>query len=456
MGLPRKLKYKPLVRLDEKPEVLAFRGARVFSAVGPEALENHDVIVRSGKIAEVRPSGTELPAGARIIDGANRTLLPGLIDSHVHATVSPAPMGFDALPDPKHNLQEFLYMGVTGIFDGACAGGQMKNLRAAVDSGKIPGPRIFYCAGPMAAKNGYFRRIVDDLIFWPLNLILRWRGLSEVETREEVVHFLNKRIKEGTDAIKVYFDKFQPAYPPDTPMPSQELLKIIVEESHKRDRKVVVHISNARDAMDAARCGIDLLMHSPYQSRLSEEEAHELGEIGIPAVTTGTVVFDGVPIAKGEFQPDEFDRKLEHPDLVAAMTGPAGAENMKKNPVMTRFYSGRDKMCDNMKHNLGLMHRAGVKFLAGTDGSLGGLIGGSSLHRELRYMVESGIPIPEVLLSATSRAARFLDPSGSFGTIEPGKCADLLLVDGNPLANIADTSRIVQVVRDGRLVERLL
>jgi imidazolonepropionase-like amidohydrolase len=416
--------------LAEETPALVIEGARLIDGTGAPAREGVTVIVEGERIAAVGGAGrVRAPAGARVVDAAGKTLLPGLIDTHVHFR--------------DYVAELFLAHGVTTVRDAGNPTEWILELRRLQAAGEMPGPRIF---------------AVGNIIDAPPPMRGHHIG---VETPAEARAAARRLIEAGVDAIKVYV-KMTP-----------ELLRPVVETAHAANRRVIGHVTMS--ARDAALAGIDALEHGS----------------GIAlAIARDPALVQAIPEHHGVFgwrfmdaaKADELVRLLVDrrvavvPALVSWARGApqrpalrAEAAAVVTHPelaylpgfVMERInrlsadqYSQaerRDLEADYyaLKDFLGRFRRAGGTVVVGTDG--GGLLG-LSVHHELQLLVDMGFSPLEAIRAATGAAAELIQ-ADELGTVAPGKIADLVLVDGNPLTSIEDTKKIVMVIQRGRIID---
>lgn len=446
--LPGKLVPRKLIEAPSSPGALLLRDVHVFPATGRELLPHHDVLVRDGRIESITPTGTVSPDDLQVIEGGGRTLLPGFIDVHTHLMANPAPPWAPARMDPEHNLAAWLYAGVTTIYD---LGGNAKTslaLRRRVDSGALPGPRILFTDSAIMIRGGHPVPFVKTLP-WPVGW-LYLRTLSQIDGPQDAEAAVAALQAKGVDFIKVMCD----AVPPDSPSMDEETLRAVVEAAHRRGLKVFAHVGRAADAVLAVRAGADVLAHGPYQSVLSDEEVAEIARAGVPVAYTLATWQTADDLLEGRFVPSALDREIAPPEVLDSFTGAAGAR-LAEAPVFGETLRKAQQHSAEWPRAVRRLHEAGVPLLVGTDSPMVALVAGASFHRELQRLHLAGVPAVEVLLGATSRAARLLTSEPEFGTIEPGKIADMVLLDGDPLEDITATSRIHLVVRHGRVVERV-
>lgn len=439
------LPTRPLVRLGPVEPVLVLRDVRVFPATGPGFLEHQDVVVRAGAIAAVQATGAPVPAGARVVEGhGERTLLPGLVDAHVHILSSGGAPWQSYAFAPEHNLEAHLYAGVTTVFDLGGFAGELAALGERTAAGELAGPRIFHTDSPITAPGSHPLPTARELLPWPLGSLLTL-VIPAVATPDEARAAVAATAAKGVDYIKAICDRI----PADSPDLDADSLAAIVAAARERGLKTFVHIGSAEQAVRAVRAGADVLAHG-VRDPLTPAQAAELARV--PMIVTLAAWLGVEAIAAGRYTPSALDRAITPPEILDEVAGPAGAR-IAGVPVLGDMSRSVDPAV--MQANVRLLHAAGATLLAGTDSALPGAYPGGGLHEELRLLHAAGVPVEDVLLGATSRAARVVRDAPDFGSIAPGMVADLLLIEGDPRVDIGATSRIALVVRAGRVVERL-
>ncbi|MBI2372997.1 MAG: amidohydrolase family protein [Deltaproteobacteria bacterium] len=441
-------KYRTLVTVGPRVSLL-IRNVRVFTGTGTIALETRQVRVQDGRITAIEPVTDRTPEGFEVIDGSGRTLLPGLIDFHVHVANSSAPPWYLSLPNPTHNLEAYLYAGVTTIVNMGDDVDEIGPLAAKVERGEIPGPRILFAGMPITRKHGHPQASVDSFVPWPLGYLIP-RFSYEIETPADATTAVAVMKQGGASLVKMVVDDL----PPGVPKLSPGLANAVVTAARQVNLKVAAHVGRADDAVLAARSGASVLNHGVHRGVLRPEQAEELASLGVPVSPTIAVFERCAELADGRIAFDELDREIEAKAVLDALAPQQIAKNRDSFAFLQPWL---DEVSASKRHlgpNALTLHRAGVPIFVGTDSSVLGNIAGSSIHREMRLLSEAGIPAAEVLLGATKRPAAFLFEDPEVGTIEVGKRADLLLVEGNPLEDIKTTRKIVAVIKDGRRVDR--
>jgi imidazolonepropionase-like amidohydrolase len=215
---------------------------------------------------------------------------------------------------------------------------------------------------------------------------------------------------------------------------------------------VVAHSGTTADAIAAAENGVDLWVHGVYKERIADSDIARLAAYGIPMVTTSEVFDRYGRATEGPIQPTSLEAEMVSDGKLAAFYPPPDDFDLGAlESWLTLMQQTREARLDNV----GRLHEAGVVILAGSD-TQSGVFPGAGLHRELETLVEAGLTPAEALQSATLLPARFLSRGREpkFGTVTAGAYADLVLVNGNPVADISALSDIRQVLRGGRLLQR--
>ena len=376
------------------------KDVRVFD--GNKVHERRSVLFDKGVIVDADFRG-QAPSGSRVVDGAGRTLLPGLIDAHTHA------FGFFELP---------VLFGVTTQVDMFTDIGLMKKAKQEMARGGNHRHADLFSAGTLVtAPNGHGTQF--------------GLPIPTITKPEQAQAFVDARIAEGSDFIKIVMETgygFQ----------SLDLAtaRAVIEAAHKRGKLAVVHIGNEKDARAVLEAGADGLVHlfpgASADAAGLAQLARRKGAFVIPTFT----VLESMAGVRGD-------------DLLA---NPALAGLLDKNaraPLKARYGNqARPPMLAAPKAVAAAMVKAGVPVLAGTDAGNPGTQYGVSMHRELAALVEAGLTPAQALAAATSVPAAVFK-LGRRGRIDKGYKADLLLVDGNPAADILATRRIVEVWKDG-------
>lgn len=437
---------RPPVATLEPAGRLLFHDVAIYEGTGPGRLEHQDVQVDGGRITALGPTGGPLPEGARLIKGAGQTLLPGLIDAHTHVT---APLGppWKFIPaDPGFVLETQLRAGVTTVYDMAGDPDELRALTASISSGEQAAPRLLWTASSITWPGAHPIASIEALLPGPLAGVLTRKILVAAGPDEAAARVASVKAA-GGQFVKIIYD----SEPPSAPHMSKATLGALITAAHAEGLKVAVHIGTIEDALDAATAGADLLAHGPSRGQVTDEQAAALAATGAPVVATLYGFGTTWRLAEGSWQPSEMDRRLIPAEILAPVTGEAGRE-FGEIPVLAELAAGVNH---DMGANIARLRRAGVPILTGTDSPLPADYPGSGLHNELDALVEqAGLTPAEALQAATGDAATALVEDPDFGRIAVGKRADLLLVKGDPTADIQAVHDVQLVVREGRIVRQ--
>jgi imidazolonepropionase-like amidohydrolase len=433
--------------------VVVFRDVRVFRGTGPTSEPHLDVIVADGRIVDVRPTGEAPPAGAEVVSGEDLSLLPGFVDLHAHLTYTAAPPWYLTLPDPDHNAQAHLFAGVTTVLDLGGDTGKIVDLRERIARGDAVGPRIFFAGPQITAPRGYPANMIRD-VYGPLaSLALEGTHVRAVTGPADVAGVVDMLHAHGATFVKLIV-----ATDGGAPRLDEETLRAAVQRAHDHGMKVAAHVDGLDDARLAARVGVDLLAHGVQIDDVSGDDARALAASGIAVEPTLVSWERWDELADGHYVGSAIERASEPRALLAAFADEALRAEMDvwARPGFAEWGVLLRRHRAARATNLARLHAAGVPVLVGSDaeGSIATFAG--AYHDELRLQVEAGLSPGEVLWAATGRAARFLTADPSFGTIEPGKVADLLLVHGDPVKDITCTSAIARVYVGGKELRRIM
>jgi imidazolonepropionase-like amidohydrolase len=386
--------------------VTLVQDVRVFD--GKSAHEHRSVLVRDGLIADSDYRG-KAPAGSRVVDGKGRTLLPGLIDAHVHTW---------------QHFELPLVFGVTTQVDMFTGVEVMQRIKQQMAAGRNQGEADVFSAGTLVTAPG------GHGTEYPVKI-------PTLENGGDAQAFVDARIAEGSHFIKVVMeDGFGDHHFNSL---DRATVKAVIDAAHKRGKLAVVHISNLGNARAALEAGADGLAHLFVAEKLSQEQADSLARL---AQAKGAFV---VPT----FSVLESIAGVKPRDLLEDLQVAGLLDREERGALQTGYGpSPRPAILAAPKMVTAAMRRAGVPLLAGTDAGNAGTQYGASLHHELAALVDAGLSPREALVAATSAPAKAFH-LGQRGQIAKGYKADLVLVEGNPLQDIAATRRIVEVWKDG-------
>ena len=399
---------------------------RLFDGTGAQVRERAAVLVENGLIARVGDPGDAAPDGVPVLDLAGRTLMPGLIDAHAHVyphLPSPAPGAEPLWPGTgahflAADLREALRMGITTIRDVGSYGDLIFATRQAMRYGAFRGPRVLACGRIISATapGG------------------RWFGdmYREADGPDDARRAVREQLRRGADFIKVMTTGARTVELED-PNPAQmtrEEIATIVDEAHRMGHRVAAHAEGLDGTEIAIEAGIDTIEHGMYLNQRPDllERMAASGQVLVP--TLGC--FYGIA---GAAAPD---------------AGPDGRAAPSAEAPATWSHLLVDLALHNLEQadlTLNAANTAGVAIAAGHDWAPI-----SDLGLEIVQMSHHGLSAREALVAATRTAAQALGLGDRVGTIEPGKIADLVVVDGDPLARVGilrDPHRMWLVLQHG-------
>ena len=403
-------------------ETLAIVGGTLIDGTGSEPLPDSAVVIEKGHIIAAGPRvKVKIPRGATKVDARGKTVLPGLWDMHAHfEQVEWGPI--------------YLAAGVTTVRDCGNEFEFLISVRDAIQNGRGLGPRLLLAG------------IVDGS--GPISL-----GIEAVDTPEQAKAWTDRYHDAGFQQIKIYSSV------------QLEEIRVIAEEAHRLGMTVTGHVPQGLDAYQTIEAGQDQINHVQY-----------VADIMRPALPAGATRMDRLSAnANVNLDSPEAQKALaflvEHGTVVdptlalaefftaTAAKPPASFEPgvNKVPPELAEQLSGSEppsaltemfqKVFEKDVAIVGALHRAGIPVVAGTDQT----VPGHSLHREIELYVQAGFKPMEAIQAATIVPARAMGLDKELGTVEPGKRADVIIVNGNPLENIRNIRKVEFVVTNGTM-----
>jgi imidazolonepropionase-like amidohydrolase/ABC-type transport system involved in cytochrome c biogenesis permease component len=432
------------------------RDARLFLGDGT-VIDQGSVLIKDGKIAGIfnGPAPDPKSLKAEPIEGAGKTLLPGLIDAHVHLG---APGGFSdqqqdyakTQDNMDRELAAYLYSGVIAVKSAGDALDAVVASRAKVASAEKIGAELFL-VGPMFTTAGghgteYLKYVPESARTAIEQQVVRLPQNSD-EARTQVSELKQR----GVDGIKTileagggsaHFNRLDTA-----------VFQAIVEAARKNGLPVVSHTGDAHDVADAVAAHVDGIEHGSFRDAIPDTVFAQMKESGIAYDPTLTVVDALRAFAKGDSS--VLDRSLLQqtapPELLLGTKKLLGSGGLAE---MRAAYANFPMSLEDGKKNLMSAQRAGVMLVAGTDAGNPLVFHGPGIHREMQLWVEAGVPAAVALQAATYNNARLLRVDNRIGLIKKGYEASLLLIDGNPLQDISATEHISMVLFKGERIDR--
>jgi imidazolonepropionase-like amidohydrolase len=383
--------------VPSRAPLIAYEGARVIVGDG-SVIENATLVVQGEKIEEVGPAaGVRVPAGATRVSLAGKTVMPMLIDTHVHLGA-----GREAV---VRDLKRRAYYGVGAVLSLGTDTFDVLDLRSEA----IPGGARFLSAGRGITMQEPGRTTVP---YWVM---------SEAEARNAV----RELAAHNVNIVKIWVDTRDGKYKKLSP----EIYGSIIDEAHKRGLRVTAHIFDLEDAKGLIRAGVDALAHGVRDQDIDEEIVALFRE------RPGLVLTPNLP-ERGV----RTDLAWLKPGLASSQLEILERANTDR-PIAQAFFGIQAR-------NLAKLNAAGVRITMGTDGNRPW-----GPHEEMQDMVLAGMTPMQVIVAATRNSAEFLRLRDT-GTLHAGKSADFIVLDANPLDDITNTRRISAVVLRGTPVDR--
>jgi imidazolonepropionase-like amidohydrolase len=394
-------------------QALLLDGGTLIDGTGAAPVENAQILISGERIARVGSRGSfDVPADARRIDTSGKFLTPGFVDLHFH------------MADDLTLAPSFLAHGITSARDPGAWMELFEPLRAWQAANKLPGPRLFLCGPHLDGPGPAYPK--DSVV---------------ILSPEEARRWVRGQIREGANAIKVYFR---------LPL---ESIRAAAEEAHRLRVPVTAHLEiiDARDAIDAGVDGI--------------EHITSLGTALIPPMEAERyrqqILKDNGARSDGRYKmwasiDPESDRARELAKLLAGrriFVDPNLAVFERRPDPKDPLSDVKVRASENMKRYAGVLHRAGVPIVVGSHSNVPYAERGWAYQREMETLVEAGLTPMETLVAATRVGAQFLYRENDLGTVAQGKLADIVVLDKDPLADIANARSVSKIILGGQLID---
>lgn len=398
------------------------------------------VVLAGGKVEQIVFDERDVEiAGGEIVDVAGKTVLPGLIDLHVHSLSAAGPYAYyDSDLHLEDHTKAMLRAGVTSYLDLGSSQRVIFEQRARARAGELLAPQLF-AAGPLLTATGGHPCLQgsppgDFCVF--------------IDSPADVGDAFAALLPREPDVIKVVIDSEGAR---SRPQISDASVAAIEEAASAAGVRVIAHVEEAADVEIALDAGVTVFAHIPDQDLISRELARRMaaaGAVVVPALS----VMDGLyRVAHGAL--DELDdpalRDDVPADVIAALRDPSllAETTTARYRELVKGWRGRAMA------NVRTLVQAGVTIAAGTDAGNPGVFHGRAMHREVALLVEAGMP-PLAALAAATRAAADVLGRSDLGRIEEGAIADLLVVDGDALADVRALERVSRVYKSGVPLDR--
>jgi imidazolonepropionase-like amidohydrolase len=420
-------------------QTVLFEGARLITGDGSAALENATILAERGTITRIARGGEiAAPAGAVRIDLAGKTVMPAIIATHVHPgfqrglTYVAENFNRETILD---DLNRALYFGVSTVMSqGVERGEVMYQIRTEQAEGRLGGARLMLAGRGIGAPNaGPGSPVYANFAY-------------DVTTEEQARSNVRELVAKKVDAVKIWVDD-RGGRAPKLPI---AISRAVIDEAHKNGLKVAAHIFYHDDAVALAEAHVDSFAHLVRDKVMSDElialtiknKVYVMPNIGSPerGIYTTPAPWLDEPYLAGLLRDTIAPEVIERVRNAHVKRDPALAERNSKN-------------YDILKRSVAKLGAAGALVILGSDTGLEDHFFGYAEQKELELMAQAGMTPSQVIVAATSRAAEYLGLADR-GLLAPGKRADLLVLDGNPLDDIRNTRRIAKLYLAGAEVDR--
>ena len=420
-----------------EPGGLALVGGQLIDGTGSAPVADSIVVIRDGRIASAGSrDATAVPAGAEVIDVTGKTLIPGLVNLHVHYR--------GGSEDIERQFRTQLYYGVTtGRSIGSDSPEAVAFLLEA-NAGRPGFPRAYTAGLGFSHPNGF-----------------NAAGRNAPATEEEARAMVRDQVARGAHFIKMWVNEMPEPGLKITP----EIRTAIVDEAIRNGAVPVAHIDDEADARQLIEAGLRDFLHTtvltfgpgggaPVDDPEPSQEFLQLAlDRGAAFTPTLSIVQNGWHFAE---RPDLLDdpalRAAFNPDALARWDDPENRARVVDAPEFEDRKAAFRQLQDFVK----TIHDAGIKVALGNDAGTPNVPFGWGMHHEMEMYVEAGLTPMQAIVAATATGAGQMPPVGQadFGTLEAGKVADLVVLNADPLVDIRNTLEIDQVMRRGEWVQR--
>jgi len=414
---------------------IALKGARLIDGTGKPAIESSVLVIDGDHIvAAGKAGGVSIPKDAEVKDVSGKTIMPALINLHGHLGLSSngadSVAGHYTQENVVKQLNKYLSYGVATVASFGQDEDEIYKIRDGQHEGTVGGARLYTAGHGFLEYTG--KANPNDHRYRPQN-----PDEARADVRELATHH--------PDYIKMWVDdglghgtKLQPA-----------IYQAIIDETHKQHIRVFAHEFYLGDAKALLAAGVDGFAHSIRDQAVDSDVMQTMKARGVFLIPT--LVRDEVLFAYADnlkWLDDPFFQRGFEPAALAFVRSPENVDKIRKDPDIDKYRAGLEMG----KKNLKTLSDNGVKIAFGTDSGIPTRFPGYLEHRELQLMVEAGLTPMQAIVAATGTNAEILGGGKTFGTLQPGRKADFLVLDANPLDDIHNTEKLSAVWQSGKVV----
>lgn len=413
-------------------------GVRLIDGTGQPPKENVDLVLQADKIRDIVKTGSQsYPKGTRIVDARGKTVMPALINAHGHLGLLKGTQ-MAATNYTKENilrqLKHYEAYGVDTVVSLGTDQDQIYQLRDEQRQATLPGARILTAGQGFGVAGGNPPLKMGTVEVYRPDSVQKARA----DVRELATHH--------PDILKIWLDDNFHKVPEMKP----GIYQAIVDEAHRLKLRVAAHVFYLEDAKSLVKSGVDVLAHSIRNRSVDQELIAAMRQKNVFLIPTLTLDQSHYIYAEQpSWMKDSFFKAALEPGVLEMLHSEAYINKVRKDPDTPKWQAASATSLRNLK----TLYDAGVKVGFGTDsGADPARIQGFDEHRELQLMVEAGLTPMQAILCATRDNAQLLGIN-SIGTLEPGKQADFLVLDGNPLDDIRNTTKLFAVWHAGQQID---
>lgn len=413
----------------ERGKTVVIQGAKIIDGTGKDPIAEGTIFIRGDKIQKVVSGSAKAPKGAQAIDAHGKTVIPTLTSAHSHLGLIQGPVGAAANMTEANVMRQMKHYAKHGVGTVMSLGTDydfIYGIRDKRNKKEIDGAYILTAGHGFGVEKGVPPVAMGiDKAFRPATADEAVRELREMITAHR------------PDIIKIWVDdnlgqnaKIKP-----------EITYALIDEAHKNGVRVAAHVWYLADAKDLVKHGVDVIGHSVRDQHVDDEFIKLMKEHGTYQIAT-------LDLDEAAFIYKDKPEMTQSAFFVSAAE-PGVPEFLRSEKYVPKEFER--KALENAKFNIKALHDAGVKLGFGTDsGAKPERVQGFAEHRELQLLVESGLTPVQAIHAATGGASELLHVANRMGTIEPGKLANLIILDADPTQDIANTQKINTVWMDGQ------
>ncbi len=409
---------------DIPESTLAITNGYIIDGNGGAPIKNGVILIKGERIEKIGSADEiSIPYGVKVINVEGKTLMPGLADMHVHFMGGWDGNTTELLGFQKY-LNAYLYSGVTTILDMGNIEPYILQLRREVNAGTIQGPKI-YCVGPL---------IDGPDAQWPSFSV-------SISSNSQIPSLVKNLKRKNVDLLKAYKG-----------LSFRNIAKL-VDEAKKNSLKVIVDQSSLNGSYNLSRLDIEAFAHLPGINKVTNETMALMKSKNIKCMTTLTVTeyYSHQRLSDLKFIDHPLIKNTTPKLFIEELVRFANRKLDKDDKGKIRYFS---QILAKAKKNLKKMYDAGLLLIAGTDAPYPGVFQGESIHRELELIVASGLTPLQAITLATKNGSILLGEQKNWGTLENGKIANILVINGRPDLNISHTRNIEKIIFKGKILDR--